>query len=165
MGPVDPGGGWLAAGITGLARQREWDTVATVDAPGTPGDEVEFVALEDGRLLVESRPPGLAPEPLAAALADSIEPPYRALGLRRNDLWAVGASAIEVVRLSPDPAGDELELAWDGSTLTLVSDGLTVDPNTAPALERIAGEREEGSYAAHAHRLDRDLFELLVLPL
>jgi hypothetical protein len=164
-GPLDPGSGWLAAGITGLARQREWDAVATADAPGTPGDEVEFVALADGRLLVESRPPGLDPGPLAAALGDSIRPPYRALALRRNDLWAVGASAIEVVRLDPEPAGDDLELAWDGSTLSLVSDGISLDPNNAPALERIAREREHGSYAAQAHRLDGDLFELVVLPL
>ena len=163
--PLDPGGGWLAAGITGLARQREWDAVATADAPGSPGDEVEFVALVDGRLLVDSRPPGLDPEPLAAALADSIERPYRALALRRDDLWAVGASAIEVVRLDPEPSGDELELAWDGSTLGLVSDGISVDPGSAPALERIATDREQGSYAAQAHRLHGDLFELLILPL
>ena len=163
--PLDPGGAWLAAGITGLARQREWDAVATADAPGTPGDEVEFVALPDGRLLVDSRPPGLDAEPLAAALADSIKAPYRGLALRRNDLWTVGASAIEVVRLDPEPSGDELELVWDGSTLGLVSDGISVDPSSAPALERIAGEREQGSYAAQAHRLDGDLFELVILPL
>ena len=32
MHPIDPGSHWLEAGITGLARQREWDAVATADA-------------------------------------------------------------------------------------------------------------------------------------
>ncbi len=30
--PLDPGRHWLAAGITGIPRQREWDAVATVHA-------------------------------------------------------------------------------------------------------------------------------------
>jgi len=56
MHPIDPGSHWLEAGITGLPRQKEWDAVATSDAPGTVGDEVEFVALSDGRLLVGAGP-------------------------------------------------------------------------------------------------------------
>ena len=51
--PVDPGRHWLEAGITGIARLREWDAVVTVSAPGVSGDEVEFVALPDGRLVAE----------------------------------------------------------------------------------------------------------------
>lgn len=165
MHPVDPGEHWLETGITGLARQREWDAVATAEAPGASGEEAAFVALEDGRLLVEEAPDGFDPAPLAAALEGAIEPPYRATAIRRPELWAVGATAIEVARLDPDPRGDDLELTWDGATLALVVDGRPVDPSAAPALERIASEREEGAYAAHAHRLESDVFELLVLPL
>lgn len=165
MLPVDPGKHWLEAGITGLARQREWDAVATANAPGAAGDEAEFVALADGRILVDSGPRGFDPEPLAAALASSIAPPYRALAVRRPELWAVGASAIEAARLDPDPHGDDLELTWDGATLALVSDRVPADPSTALALERLAAARESGPYAAHAGRLDGDLFEILVLPL
>ena len=51
--PVDPGRHWLEAGITGIARVREWDAVVTVSASGVPGDEAEFVALPDGRLVGE----------------------------------------------------------------------------------------------------------------
>ena len=163
MRPVDPGEHWLAAGITGLARQREWDAVATADAPGAAGDEAEFVALADGRLLVES---GLEdPAPLAAALAGVLEPPYRATALRREAVWAIGATAIEVVRLDPDPRGDDLELTWDGSTLSLLEDGRPTDPANASALERLARQREEGAYSASAHRLAEDCFEVLVLAL
>jgi len=165
MLPLDPGSHWLEAGITGLARQREWDAVATAEGPGTPGDEVQFVALQGGRLLVESGPTGFDAPALAEALEGSLDPPYRGYAVRRDELWAVGATAIEVARLEPDPRGDDLELTWDGSTLALLTDGMPADAGDAAALERIATEREEGSYAAHAHRLEGDLFELLVLPL
>jgi hypothetical protein len=165
MHPVDPGEHWLAAGITGLPRQREWDAVATSDAPGDEGAQAEFVALADGRLILEDGPRGFDAAPLAAALEGAIEPPYRASALRRPELWAVGATRIEVARLDPDPHGDDLELTWDGSTLVLTEDGRPSSPAAALALERIAREREQGAYAANAHRLEGDLFEILVLPL
>ena len=165
MRPVDPGKHWLEAGITGLPRQREWDAVSTADAAGSPGDEVEFVALPDGKLHVEAGPEGTDAQPFAAALEDSIQPPYRATALRREDVWAVGATSIEVVRLDPEPRGDDLELTWDGSMLALRQDGRPVDAANAAALERIASEREGGAYAATAHRLDGDLFEILILAL
>jgi hypothetical protein len=161
--PLDPAREWLAAGITGLQRQREWDAVATVEGPGAPGDELEFVALGDGSFVLESGAGD--PAPFASALAESIELPYRALAVRRPDVWAVGAVAIEVERLDPDPRGDELELTWNGSQLGLTIDQLPVDPSQASALERIAGARIDGAYAAHAHRLRGDLWELSVLPL
>jgi hypothetical protein len=161
--PLDPGREWLAAGITGIPRQREWDAVVLADAPGTPGEETEFVALPDGRLLVEGGPADAAA--FAAALENAIDTPYRAVAVRRDELWAVGACKIEVARLDPDPAGDDLELTWDGTSLALVADGVPVGPSQAPALERIATARERGRYAAHAHRLDGDLWEILVLPL
>jgi len=165
MTPVDPEQGWLASGITGLPRQREWDAVATVEAPGTPGDEAEFVALADGRVLVEETTAGVDLEPLAAALEGSLVPPFRAVAVRHDDVWAVGGSAIEVVQLDPDPDGDDLELTWDGTTLALAADGIPVDVVRAEALERVAAEREDGPYAARARRLEDDLFEISVLPL
>jgi hypothetical protein len=162
--PVDPGREWLAAGITGLQRQREWDTVVTVEGGGAAGDEVEFVVLADGTYVVESD--GVTDvAPFAAALADSVEAPYRALAVRRPEVWAVGAVAIEVEQLEPDPRGNELELTWNGSELELTIDELPVDPAQAAALERLAASRVNGAYAAHAHRLRGDLWELSVLPL
>jgi hypothetical protein len=162
--PLDPGRDWLAAGITGLQRQREWDAVATADAEGVPGAEVAFVALDDGSFVVESGD-SVDPTALAAALRDGIAPPYRALAVRRPEIWAVGAVSIEVARLDPDLSGTELELTWDGSTLALSIDGLPADPSRAQSLERIAAARERGAYAAHAHRLRGDLWELSVLAL
>lgn len=165
MAPLDPGSHWLEAGITGLPRQQEWDAVVTADASGSPGDEAEFVALADGRLLVAEIPEGFDPEPLAAALEGVIERPYRASAVRRTELWAVGAVAIDVVRLDPTPDGDDLELIWDGSRLALSVDDVPADPMRAVALERLAATRESGAYSAHAHRLAGDLFEVLILAL
>ena len=165
MRPVDPGEHWLAAGITGLARQREWDAVATAEGSGSPGDEAELVALPDGRLLVETGPEGFDAPSLAAALEGKIDPPYRAVALWRPDLWTVGATVIEVARLDPDPPGDELELTWDGSAHELTIDDSRADPAKGSALQHLAAEREGGRYAAHAHRLEGDLFEVSVLPL
>jgi hypothetical protein len=129
-----------------------------------PGDQVEFVALADGRLVLEE---GHAAdlEALAAGLAGSLPRPFRAMAVRRDDVWAVGGSAIEVVQLTPDPQGDDLELTWDGETLALAADGIPVDVERAAALEQLAAERERGPYAARARRLEADLFEISVLPL
>lgn len=162
---LTPGNEWLPAGVTGLARRREWDGVATCDAPGSPGDELELVALEDGRLLLEAGPSGIDLEPLAAALDGVLDPPYRALAVRRRDVWAIGASSIEVAHLGPSTYGDDLALSWNGETLELVTDGEPADPATAPALERYASTRRGGPYAATAHRLVGDLFEIAVLAL
>ena len=163
--PLDPGRHWLEAGITGLARQREWDAVATVEAPGEPGAEVELVALAGGRLLVERAPEGVDATMLTAPLEGALDPPYRAVAIRRQDVWAVGAVTIEVVRLSPDPGGNELALTWDGETLSLLRDTLPADPVAASALEELATARRHGPYAAHARRLADDLWEISVLPL
>jgi hypothetical protein len=163
--PLDPGRHWLEAGITGIARAREWDAVVTVSAPGVVGEEAEFVALADGRLVAEGEH-GLDPSPFAAALEGALERPYRAVAVRRESVWAVGAVSIEVAELAPDPRGTDLELTWDGTTLSLTVDTLPVDPANADALERVASARVHGRpYSARAHRLAGALWEILVLPL
>jgi hypothetical protein len=157
--PVDPGKHWLEAGITGLARQREWDAVATAEAPGEAGEEAEFVALADGRLLVDAGPHGFDPEPLAAALEGSLERPYRAVGLRREELWAVGASSIETAEL-PFERGAQFELVRSADGLSLRIDG-TPTADAVPELERL-GEARSESYVVRANRLDGRLFEIEV---
>jgi hypothetical protein len=121
------------------------------------------VALPDGSFVVESGSGDT--DAFATALGESIAPPYRALAVRRPDLWAIGAVGIAVERLEPDPRGDELELTWSGSELTLTVDELPADPSQAGALERLAAARVDGAYAAHAHRLRGDLWEISILPL
>jgi hypothetical protein len=162
---ITPGNEWLPSGVTGLARRREWDAVATSEAPGTAGDEVEFVALDDGRLLSEIAIADVDLESLATALRGAVDPPYRAVARHRDGMWAIGASSIETVRLGPSTYGDDLDLTWDGNGLELVADGEPSDPAKAPALERYAKQRQSGPYVVNAHRLVGDIFEVHVFPL
>ncbi|TML56014.1 MAG: hypothetical protein E6G15_02065 [Actinobacteria bacterium] len=51
--PVDPGPHWGETGIHGLPRPRRWDAVGAAEAPGLTGDELHFVALPNGDLVVD----------------------------------------------------------------------------------------------------------------
>ena len=100
----------------GVARPRRWDAVASAEAD-LPGSEVHFVALPDGTLLVDEDVPDGALEPLAEAVEQSVEPPYRAVGVRRGErVWAVAAVRTEVRELSGED-GDELERVEEGVVL------------------------------------------------
>ncbi len=161
--PLDPGRHWLEAGITGISRPREWDAVVTVEAPGEAGAEAEFVALPDGRLVVEAAPPGFDAAPLTAALSSAIATPYRAVGRRRAELWAVGACSIQVVELEDDPGGDVIELVADANGITLRVDKV---PSLAVLHELEAlGRARSPTYVVRARRLAGRLFEVEVEPL
>lgn len=96
-------------GFHGVARPRQWDTVATAQAE-LPGEEVHFVALVGGTLIVEENVPDGALSALADAIEATVPAPYRAIGIRQGQsLWAVAATRIEV-REIPGHDGDELEL-------------------------------------------------------
>ena len=138
--------------------------MATLRGEGEPGAEIAFVALPDGTTVTESGD-AIDASRLVDALGDRIAPPYRALAVWRPDLWAIGAVAIEVERIDPDPRGDEVQLSWDGAQSALTIDGVPADPARAVALEHIASRRVPGAYAAHAHRLRGDLWEISVLAL
>ena len=102
--------------VHGVARARQWDVVASAAAE-LPGNEVHFTALPDGTLVVEEDVPDGSLGPLAEAIEASINPPYVAESVRREDgIWAVGAKRIRV-REFPDHDGDELELVEDGEVV------------------------------------------------
>jgi hypothetical protein len=112
--PHDSRPRWGEVGIHGIHRQREWDTVASAEAPGLPGEELRFCALPDGTLVVDEDVPDGVLTPLAEAIEATVEPPYRAEAVRRGELvWAVAARRIEVREL-PGNIADELELVEDG---------------------------------------------------
>ena len=147
---------WDTAGIHGLHRAREWDAVATVEAPGLDGERAAFVALggDDG-LVVEDGP--TAVDALADAVEQALAPPYRAEAVRRDgDLWAVAARAIEVARL-PGVDGEEIELAVRGDERTLRVDGVPAF-GSIPALER-------PDSVVRARRVDGNVWEVTVDPL
>lgn len=155
---------WGETGIHGLARPREWDAVAVVEAPGLQAAEVRFIALPDGTLLVEDECDEAALAPLAEALEGSLHPPYRAEGVRRSESqWAVAARAIEVSELPEDVPGEEIELSVRGDERALVVDGLP-SFGSVPALERLAAGRFH-DYAVRAERLDGNFWEVRIAPL
>jgi hypothetical protein len=150
---------WGETGIHGLHRVREWDLVATVEAPDVPGDAVGFVSLPDGSLLVEEGDAEAGLDPLAQAVEAELERPYRAVAARQTErLWAVSARRIAVAEL--ESPGQSIELTSHRGERTLLVDGERAF-GSVPALERL-GEREGASYAVLAERLDGDLWEVRV---
>lgn len=159
---VDPGPHWGNAGIHGVPRPRRWDAVASADASGLSGDEVHFVALPNGDLVVEEDEPPDTLAPLADAVEQTIQPPYRAEAVRQGDeVWAVAARRVEVAEFEAD--GEEIELVSNEGTLTLTVDGERPF-GTIPELERL-GASEGDSYVVRARRLDGNLWEVNASPL
>jgi hypothetical protein len=150
-------------GIHGVPRPRIWDAVATTGAPGLRGDNVHFVALTDGTLVVEEDEPDDALVPLADAVEASIPPPYRAEAVRRGpETWAVAASRIAIAAV-PGLNGDRAELVVTRDGRTLNVDGRATLGH-APALERI-GQSEGMEYVVRAERVDGDLWAVEATPL
>jgi hypothetical protein len=147
---LDPRPQWQETGIHGLQRLREWDATVTADAPGITGDAARFVVLPDRTLLVEEGPEESL-EPLASAVEQALQPPYRARAARQSgSLWAVQARRIQLVEIPDGPPGETIELTRNE---------LLVD-----------GERAFGSIpqladlgdVVRAERLDGDLWEFQV---
>lgn len=160
--PVDPGPHWGVTGIHGVPRPRRWDVVGAAEAPGLTGEEVHFVAVPNGDLVVDEDEPPDTLIPLAQAVEETLAPPYRAEAVRRDgDVWAVAARRVEVAALDAD--GDEIELVVNHGERTLTVDGQRTF-GSVPELERLA-EQEGASYVARASRLDERLWEVDVNPL
>jgi hypothetical protein len=161
-GPVDPGPHWGGTGIHGVPRPRHWDAVASAEAPGLAGDEVHFVTLPNGDLVVDEDEPPDTLAPLVEAVEQTLEAPYRAEAVRQNDdVWAVAARRIAVASFRAD--GEELELVSgeDGRALTV--DGERAF-GSVPELERIGGSQGE-QYVVRASRLDGEVWEIEADPL
>ena len=159
--PHDTTPRWGTAGIHGVPQARQWDATAIVESAELPGSEASFVALPDRTLLVEGEGDF---EPLADALEGQIDPPYRAIAVRRDArFWGVAARRIEVAEL-PGVSGDELELSVNEGERALRMDGMP-SFSSLPALERLAEQRGLVAYVLRAQRLDGDLWEVQAAPL
>lgn len=151
-------GGSRETGVHGIARQREWDAVATVAAPELPGSEVLFDVLPDRTVLVDSEAGDEPLTPLAEAIERELEPPYRARAVRQSgDLWAVAARSIELVRL-PDEEGDSIELSVRGDDRELRVDGVRRF-GTIRELEALGADAHD-HFVVRAERLDGAWWEV-----
>lgn len=158
--PHDPGPHWGEVGIHGLHRHREWDVVATVEAPDLPGAEIWFVVLQNGEVVPEEG----EGDPSAFVRALALPVPFRAHAVRREGgLWVVAATRIETTTLAADPGGDAVVVAWDGVERTVRIDGA---PTLAgvPELERLGAGRH-ATYVVAATRLAGAVWEVSVAPL
>src|SRR4029079_5574191 len=155
------GGGVAGSGLP--QRARRWDAVVTAEAPDVAGNEVDFVTLPDGSLLVEDEEGNAALDPLAQAVEGELTAPYRVHAVRQTErLWAVSASRIDVARLDTD--GDVIELTQTSDGKALRVDGMPVF-GSIPELERLGESTAGPTYAVHAERLDADLWEVRVAAL
>ena len=86
-------------GIHGIPRERQYDAVATADAPDAEGASARFVGLTDGSLLVEEGEGDLTP--FADAIEQEVGRPYRATAVRRGETqWAVAAHRLRTPQVS-----------------------------------------------------------------
>ena len=62
-------------GIHCVPRGRTWDAAAPADAPEIAGEELTFVVLDDGTIVVDLDAPEGSVAPLADAIEERIAPP------------------------------------------------------------------------------------------
>jgi hypothetical protein len=137
------------------------DAVVTLEQAGIEGDLAVFVALPDGTLLLEELVGDGDMSALAEAVEQQLAPPYRARARRQEgDLWAVGATRVEVREL-PGLPGDAIALTVVGGERTLTVDG--VPHVELPALAPLVAEHAD--VALQAERLDGDWWEVRAGPL
>jgi len=158
LAPPDPPPPWQETGIHGIPRAREWDAMLTAEGPDIDANAVRWVGLPDGTIIVEDGP-NSSLKPLAIAVEEKLESPYRARAARQvGDVWAVQAMRLEVITLPDAPDGDTIDVARNGATTTVIVEGREII-DSLPALEE-RGAREGEEYAVRAERLEGSLFEV-----
>jgi hypothetical protein len=126
------------------------------------GEDVAFVVLGDGTILVEEDLPGDSLAPLADAIEEALPAPYRAAAVASGgDVWSVVAEKVEIVEIL-GLEGDIVDLNVVAGERELTIDAKrTIRP--VPALDALT--ESCGDVALHAERVDGDLFAVDVFPL
>ena len=146
----------------GIPRDREYDEVASAEAPELPGETLEFVALPDGSLFVDDELPEGALDPLAQAL--TVQAPYHAFALRKEGaIWTVAVRRVSVVEVPEEVPGDEVDMAVNEGERTVRVDGAELHGDI-PSLENFAAQQSD-SFVLRASRLDETLWEVTLLQL
>jgi hypothetical protein len=169
---------WVEAGVSGLARRREWDAVELVSLPelaGLPLEDFRFALLADGTLVPgdDADVPEAVLERLAGRIRAALAPPFDAVAARhtRED-WSVAARALRIDELElPQVDSTELVVAVgpEGSATLLVDGEEAVAPSPAVGaaareLERVGRERYD-SFVVRARRVAGSRFAVSVDPL
>jgi hypothetical protein len=134
------------------AERGRWDAFVTATAPGIPGDEVHFVTLDDGTIVVDEDVPDGVLAPLADAVERSIPRPYQAEAARQDgDVWAAGANPVAIATLPATLEGERIEQSSYEGEQTCTVDGAPLEP--IPELTEI-GSRRGHDFSLTADRLD-----------
>jgi hypothetical protein len=150
--------GWRS--VSAASGTGEWDAVATSRVASVSGGHVEFITLPNGDVIVEREKGDGDLSPLADAIEQKLDPPYRAFGSRQDgDLWGVGAKRIEVAEFEL-AEGDTVELSENDGDRELHVDGEPSDAEI-PELTRL-GEQTGSAYCVEAKRIDGNFWEVRV---
>jgi hypothetical protein len=165
---------WVESGVSGLARAREWDATALVQAPSLRGHdaaELEFRVFGDGTVIGDV--PGEAVAELTGELG--LAPPLVVRAVRHGDSeWTVGALQLdsELVTLPRGIAAMSLEVALppDGETTLLVDGEMVADVSEGPEREALGtleslGAARFQAFVARADRVEDGRWELTIDPL
>ena len=165
---------WVESGVSGLARARDWDETALVQAPSLRGHaagELEFRVFADGTVIGDV--PAEAVGELTGELG--LDPPLIVQAVRQSDTeWTVGVLRLEseLVSLPIGIAATLLEVAVppDGETTLLVDGEFVSDVPEGPEGEALAtleslGAARFQAFVARADRVDDGRWELTVDPL
>lgn len=148
--------GWLGD----RSGTNEWDAIVTVRAAGLAGDLVEFTTLPNGDIIVEKEKGDGDLSPLADAIEEKIDRPYKASAARHDGgVWAVGAKRIEVARVEL-AEGSTIELSENDGVQEVRVDGEPSDASV-PELQRL-GRQVGDDYCVEAERIDGDFWEVRV---
>ena len=173
---LDPRGAfrWVEAGVSGLARQREWDATAIAELPALRASdetELDFRVLGDGSVIGDIDPAVVAE--LTRELA--IDAPYLARAVRQDETnWIVGALRMEseLVVLAAGVEALSLEAAVppEGDGMYLVDGEIQAERPEGPAGEALAELERRGAerfqaFVARADRLEDGRWERTVDPL
>ena len=151
---------WVEAGVSGLARAREWDATGFVELPELAADELELEVRADGAKGAAGVPaPALAA--LLAAADELAERPYTLRAVRQGPVeWALGVVALAVDEVAlPAVDGDSIEIARppDGDRLVLVDGEEPPEPHEPllAAVVALLEERARARFQCYAIRADR----------
>jgi len=158
---------WVESGVSGLARAREWDATALVQAPSLRGHdaaELEFRVFGDGTVIGDV--PGEAVAELTGELG--LAPPLVVRAVRHGALQLDS----ELVTLPRGIAAMSLEVALppDGETTLLVDGEMVADVSEGPEREALGtleslGAARFQAFVARADRVEDGRWELTIDPL
>ncbi|HJS69878.1 MAG TPA: hypothetical protein VJ744_03670 [Gaiellaceae bacterium] len=165
---------WVESGVSGLARAREWDATALVQAPSLRGyeaGELEFRVFADGTVIGD-----VPPEAVTELTGElGLAPPLVVRAVRQGDSeWTVGALQLEseLLALPQGISAMSLEVAVppDGETMLLVDGEMVTEVPEGPEGEALATLESRGAarfqaFVARADRVEDGRWELTVDPL